>query len=144
MNLRGVFLGAKQAIPELRRRGGGAIVITASLLGIVGDPDLAAYGAMKGGLRSLCKSMAVAYGPDQIRVNTICPGDVETPLLKDFFDYQANPEEARKEITDRYPLRRFADPRDVANVAVFLASPVGSYVTGTDIVVDGGLLARIY
>lgn len=144
VNLRGVFLGAKHAIPALRRRGGGAIVITASLLGIVGDPDLAAYGAMKGGLRSLCRSMATAYGPEGIRVNTICPGDVETPLLKEFFDYQPDPEAARKEITDRYPLRRFAEPRDVANVAVFLASPGGSYVTGTDIVVDGGLLARIY
>jgi NAD(P)-dependent dehydrogenase (short-subunit alcohol dehydrogenase family) len=118
--------------------------MTASLLGIVGDPDLSVYGAMKGGVRSLCRSMAVAYGRDGIRVNTICPGDVETPLLKEFFDYQPDPEAARKEITDRYPLRRFAQPRDVANVAVFLASAAGSYVTGTDIVVDGGLLARIY
>jgi NAD(P)-dependent dehydrogenase (short-subunit alcohol dehydrogenase family) len=144
VNLRGVYLGITHAVPELRRRGGGAIVITASLLGIVGDPDLAAYGAMKGGLRALCRSLATAYGPDQIRVNTICPGDVETPLLKEFFDYQPDPVAARREITDRYPLRRFADPRDVANVAVFLASPEASYITGTDIVVDGGLLARIY
>ena len=144
VNLRGVFHGAKQAIPALREQGGGAIVITASLLGIVGDPDLSVYGAMKGGLRSLCRSMAVAYGRDGIRVNTICPGDVETPLLKEFFDYQPDPATARKEITDRYPLRRFAEPRDVANVVVFLASPAGADITGTDIVVDGGLLARIY
>jgi NAD(P)-dependent dehydrogenase (short-subunit alcohol dehydrogenase family) len=144
VNLRGVFLGCKHAVPALRRQGGGAIVITASLLGIVGDPDLSVYGAMKGGLRSLCRSLAVGYGRDGIRVNTICPGDVETPLLKEFFDYQPDPEAARKEITDRYPLRRFAQPRDVANVVAFLASEAGSYVTGTDIVVDGGLLARIY
>jgi NAD(P)-dependent dehydrogenase (short-subunit alcohol dehydrogenase family) len=144
VNLRGVFLGVKRAVPELRRRGGGAIVITASVLGIVGDPDLPAYGAMKGGVRSLCRALATAYGRDGIRVNTVCPGDVETPLLKEFFDFQADPEAARKEITDRYPLRRFAQPNDVANAVVFLASPEGSYVTGTDIVVDGGLLARIY
>ncbi len=144
VNLRGVFLGVQRAIPALRRRGGGAIVITASLLGIVGDPDLAAYGAMKGGLRSLCRSVATAYGREGIRVNTICPGDVETPLLKEFFDYQPDPDAARREITDRYPLRRFAQPRDVANVALFLASDDASFVTGTDMVVDGGLLARIY
>ena len=143
-NLRGVFLGIKACLPALRSRGGGSIVITASLLGIVGDPDLPAYGAAKGGLRAMCRSLATSLGPDNIRVNTICPGDVETPLLKEFFDFQPDPEEARRQITDRYPLRRFATPRDVANVAVFLASDDASYLTGIDVVVDGGLLARIY
>jgi NAD(P)-dependent dehydrogenase (short-subunit alcohol dehydrogenase family) len=143
-NLRGVFLGIKACLPALRARGGGSIVITASLLGIVGDPDLPAYGAAKGGLRAMCRSLATSLGPDNIRVNTICPGDVETPLLKEFFDFQPDPAAARKEITDRYPLRRFATPRDVANVAVFLASDDASYLTGIDVVVDGGLLARIY
>jgi len=144
VNLRGVYLGIRRALPELRRRGGGSIVITASLLGIVGDPDLPAYGAMKGGLRALCRSLAAAHGPENIRVNTICPGDVETPLLAEFFDFQLDPEAARREISDRYPLRRFATPLDVANVALFLASDEASYLTGIDIVVDGGLLARIY
>ena len=102
VNLRGVYLGIKEAIPELRKRGGGSIVVTASLLGIVGDPQLAAYGAMKGGLRSLCRSVATGYGQDNIRINTICPGDVETPLLEEFFTYQSDPEEARKE--DHRPL----------------------------------------
>jgi NAD(P)-dependent dehydrogenase (short-subunit alcohol dehydrogenase family) len=143
-NLRGVFLGIKACLPALRARGGGSIVITASLLGIVGDPDLPAYGAAKGGLRAMCRSLATSLGPDNIRINTICPGDVETPLLKEFFDFQPDPAAARKEITDRYPLRRFATPRDVANVAVFLASDDASYLTGIDVVVDGGLLARIY
>ena len=143
-NLRGVFLGIKACLPALRARGGGSIVITASLLGIVGDPDLPAYGAAKGGLRAMCRSLATSLGPENIRVNTICPGDVETPLLQEFFDFQPDPAAARKEITDRYPLRRFATPRDVANVAVFLASDEASYLTGIDMVVDGGLLARIY
>lgn len=143
-NLRGVHLGIREALPHLRRRGGGSIIITASLLGIVGDPDMAAYGAMKGGLRAMCRAIATAHGPENIRCNTICPGDVDTQMNIEFFEGQPDPEAARKEITDRYPLRRFATPADVANVAVFLASDEASYLSGIDIVVDGGLLARIY
>ncbi len=143
-NLRGAALGAAHALPRLRERGGGTIVFTASLLGIVGDPDMPAYGAMKGGLRALCRSLATAHGPENIRCNTICPGDVDTEMNQDFFAHQPDPEAARRQVTDRYPLRRFASPRDVANVAVFLASDEASYLTGIDVVVDGGLLARIY
>ncbi len=143
-NLRGVYLGIKAAVPLLRARGGGSIVITASLLGITGDPDLPAYGAAKGGLRAMCRSLAAGLGPDNIRVNTICPGDIDTPLLKEFFDYQPDPAASRQEITDKYPLGRFAEPRDVANVAVFLASDEATYLSGIDIVVDGGLRAKIY
>ena len=141
-NLRGVFLGIKHALPHLRDRGGGSIIITSSLLGYVGNPDLPAYGAMKGGLRALCRSLATAHGPDNIRVNTICPGDVDTPLLQEYFDEQPDPAAARREIMDRYPMRRFATPLDVANVALFLASDEAKYVTGTDIIVDGGLFAK--
>jgi len=143
-NLRGVFLGIQAALPRLRTRGGGSIIITASLLGLVGDPDLGAYGAAKGGLLALSKSIAAAHGPENIRINTICPGDVETPLLGQFFEHQPNPAASRAEITERYPLRRFASPKDVAFVASFLASDRASYLTGIDVVVDGGLLARIY
>ncbi len=143
-NLRGVYLGIREALPHLRARGGGSIIITASLLGMVGDPDMPAYGAMKGGLRALCRSLAAAHGPENIRCNTICPGDVETPMGADFFAHQADPDGARAAILERYPLRRFATPEDVANVALFLASDEASYLTGIDVVVDGGLLARIY
>ena len=143
-NLRGVYLGIREALPQLRARGGGSIIITASLLGIVGDPDMPAYGAMKGGLLALCRALAAAHGPENIRCNTICPGDVETPMNADFFAHQADPDAARAAIIERYPLRRFATPEDVANVALFLASDEASYLTGIDVVVDGGLLARIY
>lgn len=143
-NLRGAYLGIREALDPLRRRGGGSIIITASLLGMVGDRDLPAYGAMKGGLRALARAIAAAHGPENIRCNTICPGDVETTMNVEFFEHQADPEAARKAITDHYPLRRFASPQDVANVALFLASEEASYLTGIDIVVDGGLLARIY
>jgi NAD(P)-dependent dehydrogenase (short-subunit alcohol dehydrogenase family) len=143
-NLYGVASGFKHAIPALRQRGGGSLIITASVLGLVGDPDLPAYGAMKGGVRSLCRSLATAHGPKSIRVNTICPGDVETAMVAEFFDFQDDPAAARAEITDRYPLRRFAEPREVANAALFLASDESSYITGTDLIIDGGLLARVY
>ncbi|MGV1046978.1 MAG: SDR family NAD(P)-dependent oxidoreductase [Solirubrobacterales bacterium] len=143
-NLLGVGLGIKHSLPELSRRGGGAVVITASLLGIVGDPDMPAYGAMKGGLRAMCRSLAAAHGPENIRFNTICPGDVETPMLADFFAHQPDPVAARREIVERYPLRRFAAPEDIANLVAFLASDDASYLTGIDIPIDGGLLAQIY
>jgi len=144
VNLRGVYFGIKYALPELRRRGGGSIIITGSVLGMVGDPLLPAYGATKGGLRAMCRALAVAHGPENIRTNTICPGDVDTPLEQEYFDFQPDPELARKQVTDRYPLRRLAEPRDVANVAVFLASDEASYLNGIDIIVDGGLLAQAY
>jgi NAD(P)-dependent dehydrogenase (short-subunit alcohol dehydrogenase family) len=108
----------------------------------VGNPDLPAYGATKGGLRAMCRALATAHGPDGIRVNTICPGDIDTPLLQDYFDHQTDPAGARREIEERYPLGRFASPVDVANAAVFLASDEASYVSGIDVVVDGGLLAK--
>lgn len=143
-NLRGVFFGARAALPALRKRGGGSIIFTASILGLVGDADLAAYGAMKGGVRSLCKSLAAAHGPENIRVNTICPGDVDTPMVQEYFDFQPDPEAAKRVVTDRYPLRRFARPEDVAAVGAFLASDDAAYLSGIDIVVDGGLLAQVY
>jgi NAD(P)-dependent dehydrogenase (short-subunit alcohol dehydrogenase family) len=143
-NLYGAASGLRQAVPLLRARGGGSLVIVASVLGLVGDPDLPAYGAMKGGLRALSRSMATALGRDAIRVNTICPGDVETPMVAEFFAFQDDPVAARAEITERYPMGRFAQPREVANAALFLASDQSSCITGTDLVVDGGLLARIY
>lgn len=143
-NLRGVYLGIRRALPHLRERGGGSIIITASVLGLVGDPDLPAYGAMKGGVRALARAVATAHGPENVRCNTICPGDVETEMNIDFFAHQPDPEAARRAVTERYPLRRFASPRDVANVAVFLASDEASYLTGIDVVVDGGLLASVY
>lgn len=144
VNLLGVALGVKAALPRLIENGGGSVVITSSLLGMVGDPDMPAYGAMKGGLRALCRSLATTHGPDNIRVNTICPGDVQTPMLDDFFDHQPDPHKARERITDHYPLGRFALPEDIANLVAFLVSDEAAYLTGIDIPVDGGLLAKIY
>jgi NAD(P)-dependent dehydrogenase (short-subunit alcohol dehydrogenase family) len=144
VNLKGVHLGIQAALPSLRRSGGGSIVLLASVLGAVGDPILPAYGAMKGGLRAMCRSVAVAYGAQNIRCNTICPGDIETEMMKAQFDLEQDPHAARERILTHYPLGRFALPADVANAAIFLASDQANYITGTDVFVDGGLLAKCY
>jgi NAD(P)-dependent dehydrogenase (short-subunit alcohol dehydrogenase family) len=143
-NLLGVGLGIKAALPQLASRGGGSVIITSSGAGIAGDPDAPVYGAMKGGLRALCRSLAVAYGPENIRVNTICPGDIETSMLTYSLALQPDPEAFRRDILEHYPLRRFAQPEDIANLVAFLASDEADYITGIDIPIDGGLLAPVY
>ncbi len=144
VNERAVAAAVRAVVPEMRRRGGGSIIFTASLLGITGDPDLAMYGATKGAVRALCRSVAVAYAADNIRCNTICPGDVDTEMMREFFAYQPDPVGSRRNVEQNYPLGRFATPEDIAYAALFLASDEAAYITGTDIIVDGGLLARIY
>lgn len=144
VNLKGAYLGARAAIPALKRRGGGSIILTASVLGIVGDPLLAAYGAAKGGLRALARSVAVAYGPDAIRCNTICPGDIKTRLFEEYIERSSNPQAELSRILAEYPLGRIALPDDVASAALFLASDESKCITGTDLVVDAGLLAKCY
>lgn len=143
-NIEGPTWAVAAAVPHLKARGGGSVIFTSSVIGIAGDPELAGYAATKGGLRALCRSLACALGPANIRVNTICPSDVETPLLEHYFAALEDPSGARAAFLTRYPLGRFATPRDVANVAVFLASDEASYLTGIDIVVDGGILASVY
>lgn len=144
VNLKGAYLGCQVAIPELIRRGGGSLIFTASVLGIVGDGDLAAYGAAKGGLRALCRSTAVAYGPKRIRCNTICPADVRTEIFEDYIARAPEPAVELRRLMALYPLGRVASPQDVAQAAVFLASDESSYITGTDLIIDGGLLAKVY
>ncbi len=143
VNLKGVYLGCKAAIPHLVH-GGGSLIFIASVLGIVGDGDLAAYGAAKGGLRAMCRSIAVAYGPQQIRCNTICPGDVRTEIFDEYIERAADPQAELTRLLGFYPLGRIASPRDVARTAVFLASDDSAYITGTDLVLDGGLLGKVY
>jgi NAD(P)-dependent dehydrogenase (short-subunit alcohol dehydrogenase family) len=144
VNLKGVFLGCKYAIPAMIRTGGGSIINMASVLGFVGDPDLAAYCAAKGGVIALTKAAALCYGPDGVRVNCICPGDVDTPMVQDYFNKDSDPERIRREVSSHYALRRIASAREVAQMAVFLASDASSFVTGSVLVVDGGLTSKCY
>jgi NAD(P)-dependent dehydrogenase (short-subunit alcohol dehydrogenase family) len=144
VNLKGVFLGCKYAIPAMIKAGGGSIVNMASVLGFVGDPDLAAYCAAKGGVIALTRVAALTYGPQQIRVNCICPGDVDTPLVQAYFEKDSNPALLRNEVSSKYALRRIAAPSEVANAALFLASDESSFVTGSTMVVDGALTIKCY
>jgi NAD(P)-dependent dehydrogenase (short-subunit alcohol dehydrogenase family) len=144
VNLKGVFLGCKYAIPAMIRCGGGSIINMASVLGFVGDPDLAAYCAAKGGIIALTKAGALTYGPQGVRMNCICPGDVETPLVQDYFNKDPDPDRLRQEVSSKYALRRIASPREVAQLAVFLASDESSFVTGSTMVIDGGLTVKCY
>ncbi len=144
VNLKGVFLGCKYAIPAMIQGGGGSIINMASVLGLVGDPDLAAYCAAKGGVIALTKAAALAYGPAGVRVNCICPGDVETPLLQDYLSKSSEPDRLKAEIDSKYALRRVATPREIAQAALFLASENSAFVTGSAMVVDGGLTVKCY
>jgi NAD(P)-dependent dehydrogenase (short-subunit alcohol dehydrogenase family) len=144
VNLKGVYLGCKVAIPVMQRQGSGSIISTSSALGIVGDPVLPAYGATKGGIIAMTAAMAQAHGPQGIRVNCICPGDVATPLVMEYFAQQPDPAAAERDVARHYALRRIAQPEEIANVALFLASDESSFITGAHLIVDGGLTSRCY
>ena len=144
VNLKGVFLGCKYAIPAMIRSGGGSIINMASVPGFVGDPDLAAYCAAKGGVIALTKAAALAYGPDGVRIDCICPGDVETPLVQDYFNKDPDPERLRQQVSSHYALRRIAAPAEIAQAAAFLASDASSFMTASTLVVDGGLTSKCY
>ena len=136
VNLKSVFLMVKHAVPLLSRTGA-SIINVSSAAGISPIPGRPAYIASKGGMIALTRSLALDLAP-AIRVNCICPGAVETPLLhwglKDAPDYDA----ALRQVIARYPLRRIAEPGEIANAALFLASDESSYMTGTTLAVDGG------
>ena len=133
VNLKGVFLGSKAVIPAMREAGGGSIVNISSVSGLIGSTSTA-YGASKGGVRLLTKSTAVEYGPEGIRCNSVHPGVIETDMMSEVL---ANDEE-RANWLARTPLGTFACPRDVALAVLYLASDESRYVTGSELVIDGG------
>lgn len=142
VNLRGLFLCSKYAIPHFLAQGRGNIVNIASTYGLIGAPKAVAYCASKGGVVNLTRQLAVDYGPDQIRVNAICPGYIDTSLGRR--GPTLSPEEfaaataRREKAAAMQPLGRQAQPSEVANVAVFLASDESSFMTGSIVPVDGG------
>jgi NAD(P)-dependent dehydrogenase (short-subunit alcohol dehydrogenase family) len=139
INSKGVFLGTKCAIPEMRNAGGGSIINISSVAGLVGTQYSAAYGASKGAVRLLTKSTATAYAREGIRANSIHPGVIETPMTTP--NLLSN-EEARQRSIARHPLGRVGQPEDVAYGALFLASDESSFMTGSELVIDGGLSAQ--
>ena len=141
-NLTGVFLCSKYASPAMAGRGGGSIINLASVASYVAFPGDAAYCASKGGLLMLTKQMALDYARLKIRANCICPGFIITPEFDHYLTQQPDPEAARVEVEHLHPLGRLGEPDDIAHAAVFLASDESSFVTGSPLIVDGGLLVR--
>ncbi len=148
VNVRGVFLAARSALPHLRRSARGAVVIVSSVQALATQAGVAAYAASKGALNALARSMAIDEAAHGVRVNAVCPGSVDTPMLRRsaalFSDGSA--EAAARTVADwgrSHPLGRVAEPGEVAEVISFLASPRASFVTGEDIRVDGGLMAGL-
>lgn len=142
VNLKGVMLCCKHAIPALRQSDGGAIVNTASIMSFAGYSRSYAYCASKSGVMGLTRAMALDYAAQGIRVNCICPGWIETAMVQRIADAQSDPERAYQYFVRQHPLGRLGRPEDIAYGALYLASDEASFVTGTALVIDGGYLAR--
>ncbi len=138
VNLKGVFLGTKYAIPEMRHSGGGSIINISSTAGLVGNQGGGAYGASKGGVRLFTKFTAIQHAPDNIRANSVHPGPIDTDMIAD----NLSTPEGRQNSISRIPLGRIGTIEDVALGVLFLASDESSYMTGSELVIDGGITAQ--
>jgi len=138
INLKSMFLMCKYAIPEMIKTGGGSIVNTASIAALIGGESAHAYTASKGGMVALGRALAVEFGPKNIRVNMICPGAIDTPMIAPVVD----PLKKSGRTFMNSPIQRLGTPEDIANCALYLASDESSFVTGATFVVDGGFIAR--
>jgi NAD(P)-dependent dehydrogenase (short-subunit alcohol dehydrogenase family) len=142
VNLKGMFLVAKYAIPELLKVPGATMVLTASVSGMVAQKRWAAYCATKGGVVMLTKAMALDYAEQGLRINCVCPGSVDTPLLRaEMQTKTVSPEEAARADMAAHPLNRFGQPEEIARAALFLSCDDSSFCTGSALVADGGLTA---
>jgi NAD(P)-dependent dehydrogenase (short-subunit alcohol dehydrogenase family) len=141
VNVKSMFLMSRQVIPIMIKTGGGSIINTASGWGMVGGPRAAAYCASKGAVVLLTKAMAIDHGPQNIRVNCICPGDTDTGMLRNEAQQLGEREDLFLAQSTRRPLGRIGRPQEIAQAALYLASDASSFVTGTALVVDGGGLA---
>lgn len=142
INLRGMFLCAKHVIPKMIENGGGSIVNTSSGAALIGQPNLSAYSASKGGVLSLTRVLAVEYAQNKIRVNCICPGAIDTPMLRRFINSSPDPKETERQLAMIHPLGRLGKPEEIAHAALYLASDESSFVTGHALIVDGGATAE--
>jgi NAD(P)-dependent dehydrogenase (short-subunit alcohol dehydrogenase family) len=142
INVKGVFFGTKHAIAHLRRAGGGSIINLSSIYGLVGAADAPPYHASKGAVRLMSKNDALIYAPDRIRVNSIHPGFIWTPMVEGFLEGQGEVAAGRKAVDALHPLGHMGEPDDIAWGAVYLASDEAKFVTGSELVIDGGYTAR--
>lgn len=146
INLDGVFLSIKHSIPAMKRAGGGSIVLMSSVAGLRGAPGLAAYSATKGGVRLLAKSVALEHAADNIRCNSVHPGIVATPIWEKIptgaeGNRRNAPIDPRERAAATVPLPRVGEAQDIANGVLFLCTDAGNYITGQELVIDGGMTA---
>lgn len=139
VNVKSMFLFTRAVVPFFLQQGGGVILNTSSTTAIRVAPDRALYNATKSALFSLTKSMALDYAADNIRVNCLCPGTVDTPSLRERLGAKGNAEEARKQFIARQPLRRLGTAEEIARAALYLVSDDAGFVTGTAFQIDGGM-----
>ena len=143
VNLKGVFLMSKYAIPHIRAAGGGAIVNMASVQGLQSMPKVPSYAASKGGVLSLTRNMALDYAPEGIRVNAVCPGTIDSEMVRTAARAEGGDIEANlKRYGAFHPIGRLGQPEDIAEAVLFLASPRAGFITGTHLEVDGGFMAQ--
>jgi NAD(P)-dependent dehydrogenase (short-subunit alcohol dehydrogenase family) len=146
VNLKGVFLSAKYAIPEIRKRGGGSIAAISSVQAFASQESVAAYTASKGGINALVRAMALDHARDNITVNAVCPASVDTPMLRwaaDLHKGNSTPDELIALWGRAHPVGRVGKPEEVAEAVAFLVGPNARFITGADLKVDGGVLAKL-
>ena len=143
VNVTGTFLTSKHALPLLRKSEGASVINFGSYDGFIADPQLAAYCASKGAVHALTKAMACDHGPEGIRVNAVCPGYVDTPMLQSFFGSSGDIETLQKAVRDVHPMRNYGQPEDIANLVNWLAGDEARYASGQLWVIDGGLSAQV-
>ena len=143
INVTGMFLSSKHALPLLRKSAGASVINFGSYDGYIADPGLAAYCATKGAVHALTRAMACDHGPEGIRVNAICPGYVNTPMLQSFFGESGDIDSLKQAVRDVHPMRSYGEPEDIANLVNWLASDEARYASGQLWVLDGGLSAQV-
>ena len=142
VNLKSIFLACRHVVPEMLKRGGGAIVNNASINGIRGNNRLAAYCASKGGAVAITRAMAMDYAVSNIRVNCVCPATIDTRLSRRHVASAPDPEERRRQLIAKHPMGRIGTPEEVAYAVLFLASDEASFITGVALPIDGGRSIR--
>lgn len=142
VNVRGTYLTARAVIPSMLERGRGSIILMASVTGMLGLPGIAAYSATKGALIALARAMSTDYARHGIRVNSVSPGTIDSPMLHQFIARQSNPDPLLQQFNDMHPIGRIGQIDEVASVVLFLASDEASFVTGANYTVDGGLSVK--
>jgi NAD(P)-dependent dehydrogenase (short-subunit alcohol dehydrogenase family) len=141
VTLKGIYLLSREVVPHMIRNGGGSIINIGSGWSLKGGPQAASYCAAKGGVVNLTRAMAIDHGKHNVRVNCVCPGDIDTPMLASECAQLGQDGEAFMREAANRPLARVGTPDDIANAVLFLASPMSSWITGSALVVDGGGLA---